>query len=57
MLSVRNIGFINEIPHGLRAGDVVYHFNPDRHYSSTEENEDLWFIEFFVPGEFSSACP
>lgn len=54
VLSGRSTGFTNEIPHSLRAGDVVYHFDLERHYSSTEGKEDLRFIEFFVPGEFKT---
>jgi len=54
VLSGRGIGFTDEVPHKLRAGDVVYHFDLERHYSSTDGNEDLRFIEFFVPGEFKT---
>lgn len=54
VLSGRSIGYTNESPHSLRAGDVVYHFDLERHYSSTDGNEDLRFIEFFVPGEFKT---
>jgi len=54
VLSGRSTGYTNEVPHSLGAGDVVYHFDLERHYSSTEGNEDLRFIEFFVPGEFKT---
>ncbi len=50
----RGMGYTNEEPHNLAAGDVVYHYDLERHYSHTEGSEDLRFIEFFVPGQFKT---
>lgn len=47
-------GYTNEVPHRLRAGDIVYHYDGERHYSQTQSDERMEFIEFFVPGEFST---
>jgi quercetin dioxygenase-like cupin family protein len=49
VLKGRGTGYTNESPHALRAGDLVYHPDLERHYSVTEGNEDMVFIEFFVP--------
>lgn len=54
VLKGRGTGFSNETPHSLRAGDLVWHPDGERHYSVTEGNENMEFIEFFVPGEYKS---
>lgn len=44
-------GYSDEVPHRYVAGDLVYHPDGERHFSSTGEAE-LTFIEFFVPAEY-----
>jgi mannose-6-phosphate isomerase-like protein (cupin superfamily) len=52
IISGSGTGYTNEDPHPLRGGDIVYHYDCERHYSETCGAEALRFIEFFVPGEF-----
>jgi quercetin dioxygenase-like cupin family protein len=46
--------YSNEVAHRYRAGDLVYHPDGERHYSSTGSDEDMTFIEFFVPAEYKT---
>jgi quercetin dioxygenase-like cupin family protein len=46
--------YSNESPHRYRAGDLVYHPDGERHYSTTAADEDMTFIEFFVPAEYKT---
>ena len=54
VLKGEGTGYTNEAPHRLRAGDIVYHYDRERHFSRTAANERMEFIEFFVPGEYST---
>jgi quercetin dioxygenase-like cupin family protein len=54
VLKGRGTGYADDDPHSLRAGDVVYHPAGEWHYSRTEGDEDVAFIEFFVPGVFKT---
>ena len=47
-------GYSDEVPHRYRAGDLVYHPDGERHYSHTAPDEDMMFIEFFVPAEYET---
>jgi quercetin dioxygenase-like cupin family protein len=47
-------GYSNEEPHQYKAGDLVYHPDGERHYSSTSKEEGMRFIEFFVPATFKT---
>jgi quercetin dioxygenase-like cupin family protein len=47
-------GYADDAPHSLKAGDVVYHPAGEWHYSLTGANENVRFIEFFVPGVFKT---
>lgn len=47
-------GFSNETPHRLVAGDMLWHPEGERHYSVTGPGESMRFIEFFVPGGYST---
>ena len=49
----RSTGYSNEKGHPYSAGDLIYHPDGERHYSSTEK-EGLTFIEFFVPAEYQT---
>lgn len=46
-------GFSDEVPHRYVAGDLVYHPDGERHFSSTGE-AGMTFIEFFVPAEYQT---
>ncbi|MGQ0524734.1 MAG: cupin domain-containing protein [Betaproteobacteria bacterium] len=52
MIKGSTTGYSNEEPHRYKAGDLVYHPDGERHYSSTGPDEDLMFVEFFVPAEY-----
>ena len=45
--------FSNEEPHQIRANDVIYNYERERHYFSCDD-EEMLFVEFFVPGEFKT---
>jgi quercetin dioxygenase-like cupin family protein len=45
--------FSNEEPHQIRADDVIYNYERERHYFRCD-NEEMLFVEFFVPGEFKT---
>lgn len=47
-------GYANEEPHRYVTGDLVYHPDGERHYSSTGKEEGMRFIEFFVPATFNT---
>ncbi|MCI3950708.1 MAG: hypothetical protein K0R53_205 [Burkholderiales bacterium] len=52
MIKGSTTGYSNEEPHRYNQGDLVYHPDGERHYSSTGPDEDLMFVEFFVPAEY-----
>jgi quercetin dioxygenase-like cupin family protein len=46
--------FLNETPHRIRAGDLVYKYDYERHYCQNDDDGELAFVEFFVPGEWET---
>ncbi len=38
----------------IRAGDVIYNYENEPHYFENDTQEDMVFVEFFVPGEFDT---
>jgi len=42
----------NERPFEVRKGDLVYYPAGERHYFLSHGDEDMVFVEFFVPGEY-----
>ena len=46
--------FSNEEPHAIRADDVIYNYEQERHYFRCSDDEEMLFVEFFVPGEFKT---
>ncbi len=54
MYLTRGIGtaHANEQPFQVRKGDLVYYLANERHYFISEGEEDMVFVEFFVPGEY-----
>jgi quercetin dioxygenase-like cupin family protein len=54
MIKGSTTGYSNEEPHRYNTGDLVYHPDGERHYSSTGPDEELMFVEFFVPAEYKT---
>ena len=48
----RGTAHANEQPFPVRKGDLVYYAEGERHYFISEGDEDMVFVEFFVPGEY-----
>jgi quercetin dioxygenase-like cupin family protein len=42
--------FLNEEPHRIRAGDLVYKHEGERHFVQNDPDTEMAFVEFFVPG-------
>ena len=51
VIAGESTGYSDEVPHAYRAGDLVYHPDGERHYTSTGAIGKT-FIEFFVPAEY-----
>ncbi len=51
ILRGRGIAYANEKPFPVRADDIIYYPDRERHYLSAVGNEDMVFAEFFAPGE------
>jgi quercetin dioxygenase-like cupin family protein len=54
VISGSTTGYADETPHCYRAGDLVYHPDGERHFSSTGLDEEYRFTEFFVPGQYTT---
>jgi quercetin dioxygenase-like cupin family protein len=54
MIKGSTTGYSDEVPHRYNAGDLVYHPDGERHYASTGPEEELMFVEFFVPAEYKT---
>ena len=50
----RGTAHANEKPFAVRRGDIVYYRERERHYFISEGDEDMVFVEFFVPGEYKT---
>ena len=46
--------YLNETPRRLRAGDLLYKYDRERHYCENDGKGELVFVEFFVPGEYET---
>ena len=46
--------FLNETPHPLKSGDLVYKYDGERHYCHNNGEEEFAFVEFFVPGKWET---
>lgn len=46
--------YLNETPRRIRAGDLLYKYDGERHYCENDGEEELVFVEFFVPGEYET---
>ncbi len=54
LLKGRATAHANEQPFQVRKGDVVYFHDFERHYFRSEGDEDMVFVEFFVPGDYQT---
>lgn len=50
----RGTAWANESPFGVKKGDLVYYGDRERHYLKSEGDEDMVFVEFFVPGKYKT---
>lgn len=50
----RGTAWASETPFPVRAGDVVYYHDRERHYLKADDDSELVFSEFFVPGEYAT---
>ena len=54
VLQGRGTAYANEQPIPVRKGDLIYYDERERHYLHSEGDENLVFVEFFVPGEYTT---
>lgn len=50
-LSGRGTALLREQPHPVRAGDTLYNYEFERHNFINDGDENLVFVEYFVPAE------
>jgi quercetin dioxygenase-like cupin family protein len=48
----RGTAYANERPLPVNKGDLIHYGDRERHYLRNEGEEDMVFVEFFVPGEY-----
>lgn len=51
IISGRGTALLSEEPHPVRAGDTLYNYEFERHNFVNDGDEDLVFVEYFVPAE------
>ena len=54
VLKGKGTAYANEKPIPLRAGDLIHYDDRERHYLRSEGEEDMVFVEFFVPGVYKT---
>lgn len=54
ILRGRGTAWANEQPFKVQAGDVVYYHDLERHYLKADDDSELVFSEFFVPGAYTT---
>jgi quercetin dioxygenase-like cupin family protein len=54
VLRGRGTVYANEKPFPVKAGDVIYYPDRERHYLEAAKDEELAFAEFFAPAEFKT---
>ena len=52
VLKGRGTAYANEKPIPLRKGDLIHYDDRERHYLRSEGEEEMMFVEFFVPGVY-----
>ena len=50
-VSGRGTALLSEEPHEVRAGDTLYNYEHERHNFINDGDEDMVFVEYFVPAE------
>ena len=50
----RGTAWANENPFQVRKGDLIHYADRERHYLRSEGDEEMVFVEFFVPGEYQT---
>lgn len=50
-VSGRGTALLSEEPHPVRAGDTLYNYEHERHNFINDGDEDMVFVEYFVPAE------
>lgn len=48
----RGTAWADEKPFPVRRGDLIHYGDRERHYLRSDGDEDMVFVEFFVPGEY-----
>lgn len=51
IISGRGTALLSEEPHPVRAGDTLYNYEFERHNFVNDGDENLVFVEYFVPAE------
>src|SRR5215210_7394436 len=54
VLKGRGTAYVNERPISVSEGDLIYYDERERHYLRSEGDEDMVFVEFFVPGKYKT---
>jgi quercetin dioxygenase-like cupin family protein len=54
VLKGHGTAYANEQPIPVRAGDLIYYAERERHFLKSESAEDMVFVEFFVPGKYKT---
>lgn len=54
ILKGRGTAWASEQPFPVRSGDIVYYHDLERHYLKADDDSELVFSEFFVPGEYKT---
>ena len=54
VLKGKGTAWANESPIPVRKGDLIYYADRERHYLRSEGDEEMAFVEFFVPGKYKT---
>ena len=50
----RGTAWANEKPFPVKQGDLIHYADRERHHLRSEGDEEIVFVEFFVPGEYKT---
>ena len=50
----RGTAWANEKPFPVKQGDLIHYADRERHHLRSEGDEEMVFVEFFVPGEYKT---
>jgi quercetin dioxygenase-like cupin family protein len=54
VLQGRGMAYADDQPIPVRKGDLIYYGECERHHLKSEGDEDMVFVEFFVPGQYKT---